>query len=270
MYEAYWGLQEKPFENTPDPRFLYRSADTEEVFTRLLYALTGNRGAVMLTGESGCGKTLVARALLQQLDPERTEIALLNDPNRTPVDFLREVLYQLGEDGREESGRAEILHRLHEILYEFHAAGKETIVVIDEGQLMEDTALLEEIRLLLNFQLNDAFLITLLMLGQKPLAERVRKYAPLDQRVATRGVLKPMGREDVHEYVAHRLRVAGRQEVVFTPEAIDLVVEYSGGIARRVNNICDIALVIGFSRKLDDIDVEWMRRLIQTEMNDGA
>ena len=96
MYEAYWGLREKPFENTPDPRFLFQSDETADVYIRLLYTLKGNRGAALLTGESGCGKTLVIRALLQQLDPERTEIALVNDPGRTAVEFLREVLYQLG------------------------------------------------------------------------------------------------------------------------------------------------------------------------------
>ena len=145
----------------------------------------------MLTGESGCGKTVVIRALLQQLNPERTEIALVNDPGRTAVEFLREVLYQLGEETDAES-RPEIVHRIHELLNSFHTQGKETIVVIDEGQLMEDPEVLVEIRLLLNFQLNDAFLITLLMVGKEPLADKIRNSPPLDQRIAARGILKPM------------------------------------------------------------------------------
>ena len=114
MYEAYWGLREKPFENTPDPRFLFQSDETADVFIRLLYTLKSNRGAALLTGESGCGKTLVIRALLQQLNPERTEIALVNDPGRTAVEFLREVLYQLGEETDAES-RPEIVHRICDI-----------------------------------------------------------------------------------------------------------------------------------------------------------
>jgi general secretion pathway protein A len=261
MYEAYWGLREKPFENTPDPRFLFQSDETADVYIRLLYTLKSNRGAALLTGESGCGKTLVIRALLQQLDPERTEIALVNDPGRTAVEFLREVLYQLGEETDAES-RPEIVHRIHELLNALHTQGKETIVVIDEGQLMEDPEVLEEIRLLLNFQLNDAFLITLLMVGTEALADKIRN-SPLDQRIAARGILKPMGREDVHEYVAHRLDVAGRKEPVFSSAALDLVHDFSDGVPRMVNNICDISLVIGYGRKLDSVDAGWMRRLIQ-------
>ena len=264
MYEAYWGMQEKPFENTPDPRFLYYSTDTDEAYTRMLYALQGNRGAAMLTGESGCGKTLVARALLQELDPDKTEIALLNNPSRSPEEFLREFLYQLGEEG-DTLDRSQMVHRINEVLYDFHARGKQTVVIIEEGQLLEDTAIFEEIRLLLNFQLNDAFLITLLLVGQPPLAQRVRQYSPLDQRVATRAVLRPFAPEDVHGYVAHRLQVAGRQDPIFSSEALDLVYKCSEGIPRKINNICDIALVIGFSRKLELIDAAWINRLIQAE-----
>ena len=160
MYEAYWGLKEKPFENTPDPRFLYQFKDGDDVFTRLLYTLKGNRGAALLTGESGCGKTLMARALIRELDPVNTEIALLTNPSWSAEEFLREVLYQLGEDSSLET-RSQIVHRLHEILYSNYEAGKETLVLIDEGQLIPDAAVFEEIRLVLNFQLNDAFLTNL-------------------------------------------------------------------------------------------------------------
>lgn len=264
MYEAYWGLQEKPFENTPDPRFLYRSASVDELFTRLAYTLQSNRGAAMLSGETGCGKTLVARALLQELDPEHTEIALLNTPNRSAEEFLHELLYQLGEES-ELADRPHMVHRINELLFDYHAAGRQTVVVIEEGQLIQDDAILEQIRQLLNFQLNDAFLVTLLLVGQPPMVERLHKYAPLDQRIATRGFLRPLGREDVPEYIAHRLATAGRQEPVFTAEAVDLVYEFSSGVPRQVNNLCDIALVIGFSRKLEVLDAETMRRLIQAE-----
>ena len=119
MYQAYWGLQEKPFENTPDPRFFYESADVSEVYTRLLYTIKSNHGAALLTGDSGCGKTLMSRALLRELDSDHTEIALLNTPSQTAEEFLREVLYQLGDDQPIE-GRSQIIHRIHEILYEYY------------------------------------------------------------------------------------------------------------------------------------------------------
>ena len=269
MYEAYWGLKEKPFENTPDPRFLYHSEESTDVFTRLLYALNSNRGAAMLTGDSGCGKTLMARALVQSLNPENTEVAMLPNPSWSPDDFLREILYQLGEDSPLET-RSQVVHRLHEVLYENYQAGKETLVLIDEGQLIEDPAVFEEIRLVLNFQLNDAFLITLLLFGQPALAKQVQAYAPLDQRIATRGVLRPFAEEEMYEYITHRLRVAGRQEPVFSADAVELIYQYSDGIPRKINNICDISLVIGFSRKLESMDAGWIQRLIQAESGNGA
>lgn len=269
MYEKYWGLQEKPFENTPDPRFLFHSDDIAEVFTRLLYALKNNRGAAMLTGGSGCGKTLMARALVQEFDPETTEVALLTNPRWNPDEFLREILYQLGEESSLEN-RAQIVHRLNEVVFENFSAGRETIVLIDEGQLLEDPDIFEEIRLLLNFQLNDAFLIHLLLVGQPLLAKRVRQVETLDQRIAVRCTLQPLADEEVPDYMAHRLQVAGREEPIFDLDAVDLICEYADGIPRKINNICDIALVIGFSRKLKAIDADWMQRLIQAENDDGA
>lgn len=269
MYEVYWGLREKPFENTPDPRFLYLSKQSQEVYDRLLYALQNRRGAAMLTGASGCGKTLMARALVQKLDPTKTEVALLHNPRWTADDFLREILYQLG-DTAPPVERPQILHRLNEVLYENYSAGKETLVLIDEGQLIEDRAVLEEIRLLLNFQLNDAFLVTLLLVGQPAMAQKIRELASLDQRIAARGTLKPLAQEEVGAYIAHRLEVAGRREPIFTEEAIALIDEYSAGIPRKINNLCDIALVIGYSRKLESLDAGWIRRLIEAESGDGA
>ncbi len=268
MYEAYWGLREKPFENTPDPRFFYQYPACAELWTRLLYVLKERRGAALLTGGPGCGKTLMARALLRELDPGRTEIALVHQPCKTSEEFLREVLYQLGHEV-DEHDRSGLVHRIQELLYEHHTAGKSTILVVDEGQLLAQPALFEEMRLLLNFQLNDAFLITLLLLGQVKLGERLRAYAPLDQLLATRGVLQPLGQSEVDRYLSYRLKVAGRKEALFTPDAVELIYEYSEGIPRKINNICDIALVIGYSRKLEEIDGEAMYHLIQTERGHG-
>ena len=268
MYEAYWGLNEKPFQNTPDPRFLYRSEETEDVYTRLLYTLTSRQGAALLAGGSGCGKTLIVRALLQDLDPDRTDIALLSDPCQTPQQFLREILYQLGEEGGDRD-RSQLVHRIHEIVFDSYSNGRETYVILDEAQLIEEQSVFEEIRLLLNLQLDDAFLITVLMVGQQPLADRLRKFAPLDQRISTRGFLHPLDGDDTAAYIDHRLATAGRDEPVFSPDAVEEVYEYSGGIPRQINNICDIALVIGFSRKLEAIDGEWMRRLIHAERGDA-
>jgi general secretion pathway protein A len=269
VYEAYWGLREKPFENTPDPRFLFLGDEAQEVFARLLYALQGLRGAAVLTGPAGCGKTLMARSLVQQLPPEQTAVAVLNNPRWGAAEFLRELLYQLGNEGQPET-RADVVHRLEEILYENHAAGKQTLVLIDEGQLLADGAVLEEIRLLLNYQLNDAFLINLLLVGQPVLAQQIRAHAPLDQRIAVRGVVRPLSSAAVGAYINHRLRTAGSEQSPFTDDAVALIGRHTAGVPRQINNLCDIALVIGFSRHHRQIDGEAVTRLLQAEGGDGA
>ena len=264
MYEKHWGLTEKPFENTPDPRYLYRSPAVLETYAKLLYALKSNRGAALLTGDSGCGKTLMARTLIQELNPERVEVALITNPCGNPDDLLGEVLYQMGE-GELPEERSEILHRLNELLYDNFSAGKDTVVVIDEGQLLEETDIFEEIRLLLNFQLNDAFLLTVLLVGQIELGERVRALPQLDDRLAARCLLKPLEKDEVSAYVAHRLDVAGRTEPTFSNEAIELISQYSGGVPRRLNHICDTCLIIGYSRSTTEVDEDLVHSLILNE-----
>jgi general secretion pathway protein A len=224
----------------------------------------------MLSGDSGCGKTMIARSLLHELDPSRTEIALMGNPCRDGDEFLREILYQLGDEITTDLDRQRTVHRIHEIVYEAHAQGRETIVVVDEAQLQQDESIFEEMRLLLNLQLDDAFLITLLLVGQPPLVDSIRRHGSLDQRIATRGVLRPFSDDDTRTYIDFRLKTAGREEAIFHPEAIDLIHGYTSGVPRKINNLCDIALVIGHSRKLQGIDADWAQRLIQAERGDGA
>ena len=224
----------------------------------------------MLSGDSGCGKTMIARSLLHELDPSRTEIALMSNPCRDGEDFLREILYQLGDDSASDLDRQRTVHRIHEIVYDAHAQGKETIVVVDEAQLLLEESIFDEMRLLLNLQLDDAFLITLLLVGQSPLIESIRKHPGLDQRIATRGALRPLSPEGTHAYVDFRLTTAGREDPVFHTDAVDLIHQHTPSVSRKINNICDIALVIGFSRKLQGIDADWVERLIQAERGDGT
>ena len=143
MYESYRDLQEKPFESMPDPRSLFPDDRTADVFTRILYTIKAKRAAALPAGELGCGKTLLTRALLQELAPENTEITLLP---KTVEGLLRKVLYQLSED-KATRDRAQIVHHIHEILFVHHLNGKEAVLAIEEGQHLEKDSVLEEIRI---------------------------------------------------------------------------------------------------------------------------
>jgi type II secretory pathway predicted ATPase ExeA len=264
VYESYWGLKEKPFKNTPDPRFLYKSKDLAETYGRLLYALKSHQGLILLVGESGCGKTLVLRSLLSEIASDKLEIALINSPNPEPNILVGEILIQLGHEPST-APHLTLHNQLNALLYEHFAASQDTIIAIDEGQLLADNQIFEEIRQLLNLQLDDAFLLTLFIVGQIPLAQRVRGFPLLDERIAARGVVRALDKDDVGPYIQFRLQVAGRTEPLFSPEAIEVLSQYTGGIPRRINNICDLCLAAGYSRQIKDISGDLAYQLILSE-----
>ena len=262
MYQDYWGLSELPFENVPDPRFFYPSAEHQEALLRMFYAVNSRKGAAMLTGEIGCGKTVLSRTLIQDLPPERYEIGLVTNPSLSPVDFLREILYQLGVDPKTDS-KLDLLHILNDQAAKNMNAGKDTVIIIDEAQAIEDQGTFEELRLLLNFQLNDRFLLTLLLMGQPELKDRIAKIEQLAQRIAIKFHLGPLKREETHAYVTTRLEKAGVKRQLFKTEALDILHKESGGIPREINNICDICMLLGFGAKAEQIDTEQMMKAAQ-------
>lgn len=253
MYEQYWRLQEKPFENTPDPHFLYYSAQHEEAFSRMLYAIRERKGAAMLTGEYGSGKTILSRVLLKELSSEHYQTALIFNPRISSIEFLQEIVYQLGGNDASES-KTKLLRTLNETLYNNRNENKSTIIVIDEAQAIESKDIFEELRLLLNFQLDDMFLLTLILLGQPELKEKVDMIPQLRQRLAARFHLIALNEWESREYIIHRLEVAGSSEDIFTEGTYELIYEVSEGIPRRINNICDMCLLAGYGVKIDKID----------------
>ncbi len=261
MYEQYWQLSDKPFRNTPDPHYLFFSRQHEEALTRLLYTITEGQGAMMLTGEYGCGKTLLCRCLLDELDPARWEAALVPYPNLGATELLREILRQFGYASGEMS-KVELLQTLTECLLENHARGRNTLIVIDEAQLVLDRLTLEEIRLLLNFQQDRKFYLSLLLLGQPELREKVEEMPQLLQRLSVRYHLPPLGREDSRRYLAHRLAVAGGRHEIFTREAEELIITAAEGVPRRINNLSDLALLAGFGQRAPVVDDEIVRQVV--------
>ncbi len=251
-YLPHWGLLQCPFENTPDPRYYFPSSHHQEALTRLLYGVQARKGAVMLTGEIGCGKTLMSRALLQQLPADTYDTALIAAPAFEATHLLREILYQLGVDSV--GTGVDLLHRLNDRLLENYKRGLDTVLIIDEAQAIRDERMFEEIRLMLNFQLNDRFLLTLVLLGQPELKARVESITQLSQRIAIRHHLSPFTAQETAEYVRYRINLAGGHKETFTDEACFLIHSETGGIPRRINSLCDLCLLIGFMDHVRVID----------------
>jgi len=256
MYEKYWGLKEKPFENNPDPRFIYHSQKHEEALMRLMYAVKEEKGAVMLSGEYGSGKTLLSRIVIDELiKNEIYEVALITYPQLTSVQFLQEIIYQL-ENSHIKGNKPFLLHHFQDRIYKNFSEGKRTIIFIDEAQIIKSKDTFEELRLLLNFQLNNKFLLTLILIGQPELINKVNSIPQLEQRISVKFHLTALTKDESREYIKHRLSVAERSEPIFTDDALDLIYDYSGGIPRKINNVCDIALLIGFGQEAKDINGE--------------
>lgn len=258
MYEQYWGLTQKPFENTPDPKFLYHSQQHEEGLSRLLYAVREQKGSAVLTGVFGCGKTLLARTILRELGRDIYRTAFIANPQLDYIELLMTVANGLGAKDlpkkKTEVLTNIVLDTINNMLMDNYRDGKKTVIIVDEAHVIKDFQVWEELRLLLNFQLEDRFLLTLLLLGQPELKTSIETNKQLAQRIAIKCSIDKLSQEDCIKYILHRLRVVGRQTPLFEDSALGLIYEKSGGIPRRINNICDLALLVGFGRKLTLID----------------
>jgi len=261
MYESYWSLHDKPFRNTPDPHYLFFARQHEEAMTRMLYAITEGQGGMMLTGDYGCGKTLLSRTLIDELDPSRYEVALVPYPNISAMELLHEVLSQFGYS-TQGMCKVELLSLLADCLQQHNARGRSTIILIDEAQMILDQMTMEEIRLLLNFQQDRRFYLTMILFGQPELRQKIEELPQLSQRLGMRFHVGPFDNADASAYLRHRLAVAGSQGEIFTREAESLITSASGGIPRKINAIADLALLVGFGQKSPVIDEVIIRQVL--------
>jgi len=284
MYETFYGLQEPPFHVTADPAFLFPSQQHREALDHLTYGIRQRLGFIAVTGEVGCGKTTVIKALLAQL-PDSVRTSLLLNPTLSDLQLLEAIVQDFGLPWlqREEAAaprpsgqparktRAALMAALNRFLLEQQAQGRTAVLIIDEAQTLA-TRTLEQIRLVSNLETPKDKLLQIILVGQPELDDTLSdpRLRPLRQRIAVRCRLQPLAAGEVGAYIAHRLRVAGAVEgrPAFTPEAVALVARYSGGLPRTINHICENALLAGFIRETMTIDETLVRRAIDTV--DGA
>jgi general secretion pathway protein A len=264
MYREFYQLRERPFNKTPDPRFLYQSPKHAEALARLLHAVE-EQDIVLLTGEIGSGKTTLSRAFIDSLDESYQPLLIIN-PRLSPSQLLRTVALRLGMD-EVSRYRHDLLESINAKLYELYEAGKRPVIVIDEAQLIPGKATFEELRLLTNFQLDDRNLLAIVLIGQTELRSRLQKkpYRALQQRIGIQYHLGPLDAEEVAAYVRHRIDIAGRTAPIFDEQALSLLYTYSEGVPRRINTIAGNALVEGFGHSADLIGPD----IIESVVHDG-
>jgi len=262
MYIASFGLAEKPFAITPDPRYLYLGRQHADALAHLVYGINDAGGFIQLTGEVGTGKTTTIRSLLAR-SPNNADIALIINPRLSPVEFVQAICEELGVDvSAAAAGNGKMLvDLLNRKLLRIHAEGRRAVLIVDEAQNLT-AEVLEQVRLLTNLETDSQKLLQIILIGQPELREVLNRndLRQLAQRVTARCHLQPLARDDTAAYVRHRLRVAGATSDIFTPAALREVHRRSRGVPRVINVICDRALLGAYTEDRHEVDAALVRR----------
>ena len=264
MYEKFYGFRERPFEITPNPKFVYLSEIHQEALAYLQYAVREGKGFSVITGEAGTGKTTLVHMLLSRLDGNvRTSYIFNHILDR--ADFLNYVCDDLGIESGGMKSRGQSLTALHNFLLECFAKNEKVFLIIDEAQSMEH-GLLQEVRLLTNLETSKNKLLHVILLGQPELNDTLEdpRFQPLKQRIAVRYHLRSLNLKETREYILHRLKRAGSRSIgIFDSGAIQEVYRYSKGIPRLINIVCDNALLTGFSKEQNRIGKNIIRDVVE-------
>lgn len=260
-YTNYWGLRALPFENVPDPRFYVPSSQHDAAHKWLSYGIQTCKGVLLLTGDIGCGKTLLSRRLIVGLASARYDVALVANPALSPSELLDEVLTQFGLAFSR--SKVERLRTLNERLQSNAQCGISSVLIVDEAQAIESVKAFEELRLLTNFQLNDRYLLTVVLIGQPEVRHRIASIPQLNQRIAVRAHLGPFTAEETALYIAARMRATTHRTDVFTKDAVEAIHRFTKGIGRLINALCDQCLFAGAIEGASQIDDPLVRRIGQ-------
>jgi len=248
MYESFFGFAERPFDLTPNPRYLVLTPSHREALSNLQYAIASRKGVTLLTGDAGSGKTTLLRTAIEQ-QPSEVHCVSLHNPTLTREEFAQMLASRFGLSAEARRSKAAMLVELETLLGERHARGEATVLVVDEAQSLP-LELLEEIRLLANIEANDHKLLCVIIAGQPELGDRLEdpEIRQLKQRVALRCELRPLTMSETAAYIAGRIRAAGGVGAqVFTREAVGVIHDHARGIPRTISVIADNALLSGFA-----------------------
>lgn len=264
MYESFYGLSEKPFALTPNPKFVFQSEQYRTAEQSLVYGIAQKEGFMLVTGAPGTGKTTLCRDLLEKLDPDKYRVALIFNPFFSGVEMLQALHSEFGLGDVSTTSRKELLDRLNTYLIQQLANGRTCIAIFDEAQHLS-TEFLEQIRVLSNLETNQEKLIQIILVGQPELLGLIRtpQMAQLDQRVSVRCTLTHLSLDETGRYIYHRLNVAGaRGNLRFDDGGIRTIHSATGGVPRLINLTCDRALLAGYSEQSRSIEAGHVRQAV--------
>ena len=252
MYKAYWNLNCRPFDDGADPKFYYSGRSHQTCLLKLRYVIEQRKGCALLVGEHGTGKSFLSHVLEDELADENVRFVRLVIPQLSPSEMLQYFASQVG-GGPASSGAVEYtLLRLEEKMQEIAATGVHLVLVIDEAHLLAQEHL-SALRLLLNLREERRADFSLLLIGRVELLAQVRRQHALDQRVSVRAALTPLSVNEVREYVHDRTSAAGADREIFHANSAQTIWELSAGIPRRINQLCDLALLVGYADALQSL-----------------
>lgn len=262
MYETYWNLEEKPFRNTTDPKYFFYAETHEEAYIRLLYSVTEAKGLMLLLGDGGCGKTFLCKSFFREMTGQGYQVALVENPDLSPMEFLQKVACEYGIEYQGKS-KVELLKDIETLVIQNAEQGSTTILIVDEAQLIQNKKTLEEIRLLLNFETPERFPLSIILSARPDFRQTLRQVPSLKERVSLQHRIQHLNREETGEYICYRMDKAGCSREIFTANAVKEIHNFSGGIPRQINHLCDLVLLLGYGDSSIVVDVPLVKKSIE-------
>lgn len=257
MYTSYWHLDRKPFENGSQQEFYYPSEAHQGALLKLRYAVENRRGGALLAGGAGLGKTMLVEMLRRQLEEDGIAFRHVVFPQMSSRELISYIAAELGaEDGADARTADQSVRAIQHQLRENHAAGVHSVLVVDEAHLLAEEGGLELIRLLLNFEIDGEPALSLLLAGQTSLLPAVDRNPGLEERLGVKCLLRPLNLDETISYVNHRLSAAGATREIFSHESLERLFHLTHGKPRRINRLCDLALLIGYAEEQSSIGPE--------------